>query len=49
VNRLYELWGVENAGHSGIDTEGEYRKEYFYKLRGFIKRKYYCYIILDIK
>ncbi|CAD8046094.1 unnamed protein product [Paramecium primaurelia] len=35
--RLYEYWEVENIGHSGIDTNAEHRKNYFYKLRDFIK------------
>ncbi|XP_001347181.1 hypothetical protein (macronuclear) [Paramecium tetraurelia strain d4-2] len=35
--RLYEYWEVENIGHQGIDTNDEHRKNYFYKLRDFIK------------
>ncbi|CAD8048831.1 unnamed protein product [Paramecium sonneborni] len=35
--RLYEYWEVDNIGHQGIDTNDEHRKNYFYKLRDFIK------------
>ncbi|CAD8155117.1 unnamed protein product [Paramecium pentaurelia] len=35
-NNLYELWIPDNVGHSGIDTDLQYRKCYFQKLREFI-------------
>lgn len=38
-SRLFELWEVENMGHGGIDTDNDQRKNYFYKLRNFLKCK----------
>ncbi|CAD8067485.1 unnamed protein product [Paramecium sonneborni] len=35
-NNLYDLWIPENVGHCGIDTDIQYRKSYFQKLREFI-------------
>jgi fermentation-respiration switch protein FrsA (DUF1100 family) len=34
--RLHSLWLVENAGHSNIDTEDEWRNQYFKRLRIFL-------------
>lgn len=33
---LIDLWAVENAGHTNIDTDVEWRNQYFHKLRRFL-------------
>ncbi|CAD8068282.1 unnamed protein product [Paramecium sonneborni] len=35
-NNLYDLWIPQNVGHCGIDTDIQYRKCYFKKLKEFV-------------